>query len=124
MPRQVHHLECSITEIDHVAVDEEAGRRGRDDCIVFGLPPRGRQRIDEQVAEVGAARREVAAKPCWKITHAEGMKLPIRIHPRRFDTMHQAEVEFMQSTDVVVVDMRRARDYGTLNKGDDWSAHR
>jgi len=30
----------------------------------------------------------------------------------------------MQSTDVVVVDMRRGRDYGTLNKVDDCSAQR
>jgi hypothetical protein len=52
------------------------------------------------------------------------MKLPIRIHPRRFDAMHYADVEFMQSTDVVVVDMRRGRDYGTLNKVDDCSAQR
>src|SRR5215475_5305015 len=105
MPRQMHHLKRSITQVDDISILELARRRGSPNLVVIGSPARIRNRIHQEVSRSGSL--QVLSEGRGKSTGANRMELAVGVHSRGFDPLHQTTIELVETPHMVIVDMCR-----------------
>src|SRR5215472_4484473 len=124
MPGQVHDLEGAIAQIDYVTFRESASGGGRGNRIVARCPVLGGAGVEQQIARAGRVRCQVGTKGLGELARANRMKLKVWIHARCLEVMHHPLVEFVETADMVIVDMGCDGGQGPVDKVGDCPAKR